>query len=380
MFSATHAFALSPAHPTDLARITGHKLLATSPIPSETAGCQLSAVTCPCLLFFHINPRSALASPLFLTDSSKTREGGGHATLRPRYFSPVQVLTLFSDLHETLISCFKPVHNTSLPAPLGVDRGAGTNPYCGVAQRGELDWLCVALVATRNPLNIGAAARAMSNFGFSRLRVVNPYDPSFREARSAVGASALIAKAEEFKTVAEAVADCTLVVGTTSVGPRKPEQPVHGLEEGARLIRKRLASSRVALLFGSEKVGLSNEDLSHCHWLLRIPTRPEHRSMNLGQAVAVSLYEIARTRSARPTHAKPKHKSADAGQLERIVSTLLDGLAIAGYAHLNAKPLTEEKLRRLVRRLELSAADSEVLLGMLRQIVWKLHAEKNTRS
>ena len=360
------------------APVTNHTSPITAPLPPQTVGCKLSALGFPHLLSLHIDPHSAPASPLFLTDISKTREGGGHPTLRPRYLSPVQVLTLFFDLHETLISCFKPLHNSSLPARVGVDRGARTNPYCGVAVRDELERLCVVLVATRNPLNIGAAARAMSNFGFSRLRVVNPYDPSFREARSAVGASALLANAEEFKTVAKAVADCTLVIGTTSVGPRKPEQPVHGLEEGARLIRKRLASSRVALLFGSEKVGLSNEDLSHCHWLLRIPTRPEHRSMNLGQAVAVSLYEIARARSAGTAHAKAKHKPADAGQLERIVSTFLDGLAIAGYAHLNAKPLTEEKLRRLVRRLNLSAADSEVLLGMLRQIVWKLHSGKNT--
>jgi TrmH family RNA methyltransferase len=216
----------------------------------------------------------------------------------------------------------------------------------------------------------------MSNFGFSDLRVVNPYDPSFREARSAVGASALLANTQEFKTIAEAVADCALVVGTTSVGPRKPEQPVHRLQEGARLIRKRLASSRVALLFGSEKVGLSNEDFSHCHWLLRIPTRQEHRSMNLGQAVAVSLYEIARDSAVAAR--SPKHKPANAGHLERLVSTLLDGLAISGYAHLSAKPLTEEKLRRLTRRLHLSAGDSEVLLGMLRQIVWKLHSPKNT--
>jgi len=243
-----------------------------------------------------------------------------------------------------------------------------------VAQRAEFDRFRVVLVATRNPLNIGACARAMSNFGFSYLRVVNPYDPSFREARSAVGASAVLANAQEFKTVAEAVADCTLVVGTSSVGPRKPEQPVHRLQEGARLIRKRLASGRVALLFGSEKVGLSNEDLSHCHWLLRIPTPREQRSMKLGQSVAVSLYEIARDPAAATVRSAPKHKPADAGQMERIVSVLLDGLATAGYAHLNAKPLTEEKLRRLVRRLDLSAADSEVLLGMLRQIVWKLHS------
>ena len=80
----------------------------------------------------------------------------------------------------------------------------------------ELDHLRVVLVATRNPLNIGAAARALSNFGVRRLRVVNPYDAAFREARSAVGASGLLAKAEQYESVAEAVADCKLVVGTTA--------------------------------------------------------------------------------------------------------------------------------------------------------------------
>src|SRR5271157_3988718 len=159
---------------------------------------------------------------------------------------------------------------------------------------GEFNRLRVVLVATRNPLNLGAAARAMSNFGFAHLRVVNPYEAGFREARSAVGASALLANAEEFKKLAEAVADCTLVVGTTAVRHRELQHPLRRLEYGTRLIRKQLQSGRVALLFGSEKVGLSNEDLSHCHWLMRIPTREEHSSMNLGQAVAVCLYELVR--------------------------------------------------------------------------------------
>ncbi len=152
------------------------------------------------------------------------------------------------------------------------------------------------LVSTRNPLNIGAAARAMSNLGFLRLRVVNPYEASFREARSAVGAAPLLAKAEQYSSVAEAVADCSLVVGTTAVGNRELHHPLRLLQDAAPLIRKRLrAGSRVALLFGSEKRGLSNDDFSHCHWLMHIPTREEHTSMNLGQAVAVCLYELARS-------------------------------------------------------------------------------------
>lgn len=240
------------------------------------------------------------------------------------------------------------------------------------------DRLRVVLVNTRNPLNIGAAARAMSNFGFARLRVVNPFELAFREARSAVGAAPLLARAEEFKSVAEAVADCLLVVGTTALSRRNPEQDVRGLEQSARLIRKRLAAGNVALLFGSEKRGLSNEDLSHCHWLMRIPTREEHRSMNLGQAVAVCLYELAR--EAKPAAGKEKVSRAAAGDLERLTSLLLELLQASGYlktasdkagSRKSAAP-ADEKLRRFVRRLNLSADDAQLLLGMLRQMEWKL--------
>src|SRR5574341_605496 len=135
------------------------------------------------------------------------------------------------------------------------------------------DRLRVVLVSPRNPLNIGAAARAMSNFGFTRLRLVNPYPVAFREARSAVGASAILEGAREFPTLAEAVADCALVVGTTALGHRELQHALRRLEYGARLIRKQLAAGPAALLFGSEKFGLSNDDLSHCHWLMRIPAR-----------------------------------------------------------------------------------------------------------
>jgi len=253
----------------------------------------------------------------------------------------------------------------------------------------------VVLVSTRNPLNIGAAARAMSNLGFSRLRVVNPYEASFREARSAVGAAPLLAQAEQYGSVAEAVADCSLVVGTTAAGNRELQQPLKLLAEGAQLIRKRLrAGSRVALLFGSEKRGLANDDLSHCHWLMHIPTRKEHVSMNLGQAVAVCLYELARGAGASRGHGqkaaakrRPKvtaiesaavksaaieDKLASAGELERITTMLIDALRTSGYLGQQPVAAKEEKVRRMVRRLDLSAKDAEVWLGMLRQMLWKM--------
>src|SRR5882762_7527968 len=246
----------------------------------------------------------------------------------------------------------------------------------------ESDRLRVVLVAPRNPLNIGAAARAMSNFGFFHLRIVNPYELAFREARSAVGATPLLARAKEFKTVAEAVEDCTLVIGTTAVGQRQLQHPVRRLDQAARFLRKHLAGGRVALLFGSEKRGLSNEDLSHCHWFLRIPTREEHRSMNLGQAVAVCLYELARGPQAA---SKPeKHSAASAADLERLTTLLLEGIRSSGYLKSNPSGLQkrrsaappDEKIRRLVRRLRLSAPDAELTLGILRQIFWKLVSAK----
>src|SRR5882757_1925353 len=109
------------------------------------------------------------------------------------------------------------------------------------------------MVSPRNPLNMGAAARAMSNFGFLHLRVVNPYNIAFRDARSAVGAAELLAKAKEFTSVGEAIADCELVVGTTAVRHRDLQHRLWRLEPGALLIRKQLVRGRVALLFGSEK-------------------------------------------------------------------------------------------------------------------------------
>lgn len=235
----------------------------------------------------------------------------------------------------------------------------------------HLERLRVVLVAPRNPLNIGAAARAMSNFGFSDLRVVNPYEVAFREARSAVGADAVLQTAVEYQSLAEAVADCTLVVGTTAVGRRELRHKLWRLPYAARLIRRRLASGPVALLFGSEKYGLSKDDLTHCHWLLRIPTRPEHGSMNLGQAVAVCLYELARDPEEGAPRAERKLR-APSGQLERLTELLADLLRESGYVNPLTAGSTRNKLRCLVRRLDLSARDAEIWLGILRQLRWKL--------
>lgn len=229
----------------------------------------------------------------------------------------------------------------------------------------------VVLVRPRNPLNIGAAARAMSNFGVHRMRIVNPYAVAFREARSAVGASSVLKNAEEFKTVAEAVAGCTLAVGTTAVRSRVLQHPLKSLTQAGNAIRKQLQRGRAALLFGSEKIGLTNDDFSHCHWLLNIPTHEEHISMNLGQAVAVCLYELARGKPAKSLSTGVP--LATAGDAEQITRGLLEALNVSGYIKPGTALMFEQKARRLIRKLHLEAYDAKLLLGMVRQVLWKLH-------
>ena len=203
----------------------------------------------------------------------------------------------------------------------------------------------------------------MSNFGFSRLRLVNPYHVAFQEARSAVHAHQILRDAEELPSLADAIADCSLVIGTTSLGHRELQHTLRAVEYGGRLIRKRLAGAPVALLFGSEKFGLSNEDMSYCHWLLRIGTEG---SMNLGQAVAVCLYELVRN----PIPLKPDpRKPSTAEELDRLTALLTEVLEKSGYVHTEG---ADAKIRRLVRRMELAGHDAEIWLGMIRQIHWKL--------
>lgn len=237
-----------------------------------------------------------------------------------------------------------------------------------------LENLRVVLVATRNPLNMGAVARAMTNFGVSRLRVVKPYDKAFRDAVSAVGAAEVLQNAEECASVEEAVADSGLVVGTTAIGNREIKHPLRSLDKAATVIRKRLPREPVAILFGSEKKGLSNEDMSYCHWLVHIPTREGHQSMNLGQAAAVCLWELAR--GERTIEEGMQRRNAKMETLERITASLLRCLLNSGYVAARSEELAEEKLRRMLRRFSLDEADAEVFLGMVKKIEQRLSSRK----
>jgi TrmH family RNA methyltransferase len=249
-------------------------------------------------------------------------------------------------------------------------------PKIAIVESGpQLDRISIVLVRARNPSNIGAVARAMHDFGFRHLRVVNDYAVPFETARSAVDASAILAETKTFATVAEAVADCTLVVGTTAVGERALQHPLHALPEAATAIHTALTreDSRVALLFGSEKTGLSNDELSHCHWLLTIPMQQHedlrHPSMNLGQAVAVCLYELVRQTGVHTGTGVSEAARSD--DVERFTSLLNEVLEKTGYTRRHPSNCDEAQIRRLVLRMGLTASDVPVWMGILRQILWK---------
>jgi tRNA/rRNA methyltransferase len=154
------------------------------------------------------------------------------------------------------------------------------------------------------------------------------------------------------------------------VRDRELHQRVGLLPEAATEIRETLKGQNVALMFGSEKTGLSSDDLSHCNLLMNIATRAEHVSLNLAQAVAVSLYEVGRdeTRIADVTD----NGKATAGTLERITATLMETLSESGYVKGESGIATEQKVRRLVRRMRLNEEDAEVWLGMVRKILGRL--------
>lgn len=231
------------------------------------------------------------------------------------------------------------------------------------------------LVRARNPNNIGAVARAMHDFGFPTLRIVNEYAMPLEGARSAIDASAILHSATTYATVADAVADCTRVIGTTAVGERDLNHPLLALRSAAPEIISTVSDqASVAILFGSEKTGLSNDELSHCNLLLTIPmfqhTDSRHPSMNLGQAVAVCLYELVRERPLpRPSGTPEDASNAEQERLTMLLSELLE---VSEYTRHHPANSTLVDLRRLVLRLRVTRPDIPVWMGILRQALWKL--------
>lgn len=222
----------------------------------------------------------------------------------------------------------------------------------------------VVLVETSHPGNIGAAARALKTMGLRRLALVNPREfPSAAATARASGADDLLMHATLHASLAEAVADCGLVVGTTARA-RHLEWPVVAPRQLARDLVALPPSTECALVFGREQSGLSNPELSHCHRVVRIPTDENFSSLNLAQAVQICAYELrlaaAEAASIPSTDDEPL---ATAQETELAVDHLERVMIRVGFLNPARPKLLPVRLRRLINRIGLRRSEARILRG-----------------
>ena len=232
----------------------------------------------------------------------------------------------------------------------------------------------IVLVRPRDPNNIGAAARAMKNFGLSELTVVSPYPPVWEEVVSAVGALDLLRRARLTETLAAALADRTLVIGTLDPTRVQFRQAV---ESPSQLFAEpEMGRDRVALVFGPEKNGLTNDDLSHCHRWMSIPTLPDCPSMNLGQAVAICCYEWA-LQSSRPSilPADPPVSLAPQATVEVLLQRAVLLLRKVEFLLPVNEPALIRRLRRALLRHRLTREEAEQLCAVLSHTLRQLDSK-----
>ncbi len=229
----------------------------------------------------------------------------------------------------------------------------------------HLDSVCIILVRPKFPENIGSTARAMKNMGLSRLFVVNGCSALLANAyKLASGAEDILERAEEFFTLREAISEMGCVVGTTSRG---------GKERGPDLTPEALAKkliplsqkNLIGLAFGSEKEGLTNEELSLCHLYARIPSMESFPSLNLAQAVMVVSYELFISSIEIP---KKEIRLAPAEQMERMLEHMEKTLLRIGFLDSNNPKRIMRVLRRLFGRSQMDEREVKILEGIWSQM------------
>ncbi len=213
----------------------------------------------------------------------------------------------------------------------------------------------IVLVRPRNPDNIGAAARAMANFGLSELALVGAFDSDWNEAAknwrleasvSAIHSMDVVESARLYGSITEAAADCALILGTSALHWLKPDRDVILLSRAADYIAANSAG-KTAVLFGCEKTGLTNEELSFCRAIINIPTLPKQPSMNLGQAVAVTAYELAARGAASAPAAVRENIEAIPEEIERTVRLISEKLQRDAGPHWGGEAQVREIRRGL---------------------------------
>jgi tRNA/rRNA methyltransferase len=231
-----------------------------------------------------------------------------------------------------------------------------------------LDHIRVVLVEPQHSGNIGGVARAMKNMALSRLVLVNPADHLAMQARMmAMHAFDILQQAQVVGTLSQAVADAGYVVGTTRrLG--KSRQAQHSSRSIAPLLLELAASNPVALVFGREDSGLTNDELAQCHELINIPAHPTFGSLNLAQAVLLVCYELYVTTTTQPSSALPT--LATAAELARLYARMREVLRRIGFLHGSDPDRMMGYFRRFFARYGLKSRDVKIFLGVFRQVEW----------
>lgn len=239
----------------------------------------------------------------------------------------------------------------------------------------------IVLVRPQMGENIGAAARAMLNFGLEHMRIVKPRDgwPNPRAVAMASGAGRLLDTAMLTEDVAEAVSDATYVFATTA-RQRGLTKPVYSPERAMQFAAEKIAAGgKVAVLFGPERAGLENEDIAQANAIISVPVNPDFASLNLAQCVLLTSYEWMR--ASQPIEHEftelAKTDWASAIEVEKLAEHYEDRLGEAGFFFPEEKAQgMKVNLRNFWSRLPMTRADVQMMHGVLRQMVrWKEKGE-----
>ncbi|MBN2701827.1 MAG: RNA methyltransferase [Methylothermaceae bacterium] len=224
----------------------------------------------------------------------------------------------------------------------------------------------IVLVETSHPGNIGAAARAMKNMGFYELALVAPkLFPHAEATARAAGADDVLARATCFPNLAEAVADCHLVIGA-SARQRAIQWPRLLPRQCAERVWQEAPAAKVAIVLGRERSGLTNEELDHCHYWLHIPCNPEYSSLNVAAAVQIIVYELLLSRRESLPCSEPMPELATHAELESFYGHLRQTLTEIGFLHSTKQaPSILRRLRRLFGRTRLEKREVDILRGIL---------------
>ena len=227
----------------------------------------------------------------------------------------------------------------------------------------------IVLVNTSHPGNIGAVARAMKNMCLTDLVLVDPVrypeeaDVAFSRAS---GAQDLLSASRKVATVEEAIEECHLVIGT-SARQRTVRWPVVDPHECALLASERAGSgSQVAILFGRERSGLTNEELALCHYLVQIPTNPDYSSLNVAMAVQVIAYELMMVSQQSVSGTEAQRESITAGQFEGFIGHLEETMEVIGFSDDRSSDKLMRRLRRLFLRADMEPDEMNILRGILK--------------